>query len=243
MPARRQYTRELLAAVQAAAERYADHWCTQGATANNAPPRLRVMAGAGEGVPVAYAPRSKSDPRPWVEYNPADGSEVWRYNGRSCWPVEYTADQERIPGWDVRRSVMTRCRAQGVTTWGASDSAGTYCVYVFADGSEVTWSGESADHDVSNLHPVSEHHAFSAMWSELGDQRDAVRLFETSRYDDDSTALVQWIVSLAEEHGRAEQEYSSDSDADAAAVAEWQARTGSTITALDDRADVQQRRA
>ncbi|MGP3950822.1 hypothetical protein [Streptomyces sp. 7N604] len=227
MPKRRTYTRELLTARTNAYEAYLAH--------RGEEPMLRIVAGHSGGTPVAYQPRNPRDPRPWVEYNGATGEELFRYTGRECWTVPVDTHSEIIPSQTVARSVYLRLAAEGIACEAWCDSAGTHARYTFADQSEVTWAGTDLyGTECSNLHPIGEHGSLQGHWmqNEQPPYEEDLRDFATGTYAADSAALVAWMVSLADRHGRTWQKYASPRD-DAAAFT-WQQRTGGVIAADTD---------
>ncbi|MGY3056138.1 hypothetical protein ACVWZD_000382 [Streptomyces sp. TE3672] len=226
MTKRRDYTRELITARDKA---YWAHHQHHG-DAQDSPPMLRVMAGFGPGIPVAYEPRSKSDPLPWVEYNGDTGTAEFRYTGRECWTAPVEKRNEIVVRQIIARSVYRRLATEGITCADEGDSAGTYACYTFADDSEVTWSGTSRyGAQVSNHHPIGEHGSLGAHWRQREQPPYAEELvdFATGNYAADSAALVAWMVSLADRHGRRHQEHATAQDTEAALS--WQKSTGGLI--------------
>ncbi|MGC5264101.1 hypothetical protein ACPXCO_24085 [Streptomyces cyaneofuscatus] len=222
----RNYTRELITARDKAYQAHHQHH----GEAQDRPPMLRVMAGFGDGVPVAYEPRSKSDPLPWVQYNGDTGTAEFRYTGRECWTAPVEKNNEIVVRQIIARSVYRRLAAEGIACGGWGDSAGTYARYTFADDSEVTWSGtDRYGAEVSNHHPIGEHGSLGAHWMQREQPPYAEETpdFATGNYAADSAALVAWMVSLAERHGRRHQEYAAAEDTEAALS--WQRSTGGFI--------------
>ncbi|MFH8257574.1 hypothetical protein [Streptomyces roseolus] len=231
MTHRRNYTRELITKRNSAYRAHRAHYGDEPAR----PSMLRVMAGTGSGLPVAYEPRSKSDPRPWVEYNGDTGTGNWRYSGRECWTAPVDQSNKVIARQTIARSVYMRLAAAGIACEGWRDSAGTYARYTFADDSEVTWAGTDLyGAEVSNHHPIGEHGSLGAHWTqhEQLPHQEAVPDFATGNYATDSAALVAWMIGLADRHGRRYQEHATSEDS-AAALA-WQQATGGFIATAAD---------
>ncbi|MGW3387315.1 hypothetical protein [Streptomyces cinereoruber] len=231
MTLRRNYTRELITKRDAAYQAHRDHRGDE----HDRPPMLRVMAGTGPGLPVAYEPRSKSDPLPWVEYNGDTGTSNWRYNGRECWTAPVEKSNKVIARQTIARSVYRRLAAAGIACEGRGDRAGTYARYTFVDNSEVTWSGTDLyGAEVSNHHPIGEHGSLSAYWmqNEQPPYEEEGLEFATGNYATDSAALVAWIIGLADRHGRRHQEHATKEDTDAALA--WQQATGGCIATTAD---------
>ncbi|MET7490199.1 hypothetical protein [Streptomyces sp. NPDC005538] len=231
MPKRRNYTRELITKRDTAYEAHRYHH----GDAQDRPPMLRVMAGFGPGIPVAYEPRSKSDPLPWVEYNGDTGTANLRYSGRECWTAPVEQRNEIIARQTIARSVYRRLAAAGIACEGWSDSAGTHARYTFADNSEVTWSGTDCyGAEVSNHHTIGEHGSLGAHWmqQEQPPQAEELPEFATGNYATDSAALVAWMIALADRHGRRHQQHATTQDIDA--VLAWQKATGGFIATSTD---------
>ncbi|MEU7028805.1 hypothetical protein AB0A60_19210 [Streptomyces sp. NPDC046275] len=231
MTKRRNFTRELITKRDAAYQAHRYHHGDE----HDRPPMLRVMAGFGPGLPVAYEPRSKSDPLPWVEYNGDTGIGNWRYNGRECWTAPVEKHNEIIARQTISRSVYLRLAAAGIACEGWGDSAGTHARYTFADNSEVTWSGTDVyGAEVSNHHPIGEHGSLGAHWMqhEQPPYLEELPEFATGNYATDSAALVAWMIGLADRHGRRHQEHATQEDT-AAALA-WQQATGGFIATTAD---------
>ncbi|MEU3640962.1 hypothetical protein AB0H23_32655 [Streptomyces albogriseolus] len=202
---------------------------------NERPPLLRVMAGFSTGCPVAYEPRRKSDPRPWVEYNGDTGTPRFRYTGRECWTAPVDDHNKIITRQAVSRSVYRRLAAAGIACEGHSDSAGSYAQYTFADNSQVTWSGTDLyGREVLNHHPIGEHGSLSAHWmqEEQPPHTKEAPEFATGDYGTDSADLVAWMIGLADRHGRRHQEHATQEDTDAALA--WQQATGGFIATAAD---------
>ncbi|MFJ5819412.1 hypothetical protein ACIQGT_36800 [Streptomyces sp. NPDC093108] len=231
MAKRRKYTRELITARDNA---YQDHLHHQG-PAQDRPAKLRVMGGFGSVVPVAYEPRSRRDPLPWVQYDGDTGAAQLRYTGRECWTAPVDKQNEIVAPQTISRSIYRRLAAEGITCEGWGDSAGTYACYTFADASQVTWSGTDLyGAEVSNHHPIGEHGSLGAHWIQEGQPpyNEELPDFATGNYAADSAALVAWMVALADLHGRRHQEHASVEDI--AAARTWQEHTGGFIATADD---------
>jgi hypothetical protein len=224
MPKPRQYTRELLTARAESLEAFR---AGRG-------PLVRVVAGCGPNpYPVQYAPRTVTDPRPWVEWSVHTGQEVWRHTGRECWTV--AAGEHDGRGWEVERPVCARLAHLGVAMvqesvrgreeWSALS-------YVFADGSAVRVTGEDVHgRAVSMRHTVGEHGAFAWEWHAadgMHEKRGRVTPGPMGpNFGRDADTLVGMVVYLADKHGRAWQEGAAEPLNEAARA--WGERTGAAL--------------
>jgi len=201
----RQYTKELLSDRAASARAYRE----------GRGPIRRVVAGASSApVPVEYAPRSVSDPRPWVQWHYDDGTEEFRFSGRECW-AEPVPEQDRAADlWAVERSIVLRLAACGVAM--EQDPNRELASHLFADGSEVNIWGDdvTGTRMWSMRHTTGEHGRLRWSWVSADGSRETIGEFPADGQDPsfgrDSAALVETIVSLAREHGPAWQQYARE---------------------------------
>ncbi|MFD8335510.1 hypothetical protein ACFV42_23050 [Streptomyces solisilvae] len=202
MPKRRQYSRELLSARAQSVKAYRE----------GRGPLLRIVAGWGSdsiAMPVEYAPRTKGDPRPWVQWNQHDGTEGFRFSGRECWAQQVTEEGREPEFWSVERTVLLRLAARGIAMVQERGRRWSALSYVFADGSGVSVTGE----DVNGLfpssvrHTVGEHGRLSWRWDSADGSRERggeIPGGETGpNFGRDSVALIMAVASLAARHGRA----------------------------------------
>ncbi|AEM88842.1 hypothetical protein [Streptomyces violaceusniger] len=226
MAKRRQYTRELLSA---RAESVTAHTEGRG-------PLLRIVAGWGGesgAMPVQYAPRSKGDPRPWVQWNQHDGSEGFRFTGRDCWAQPVTDDNAAPEFWAVERTILTRLAARGIAMVQERGQDWSYLSYVFADGSAVVVYGGDVNGLAENSvrHTVGEHGRLSWHWMSANGTREREGEIpegeQGADFGRDSVALIMAVTTLAARHGRAWQQDARD-DLNAAAH-QWAQENGAEL--------------
>ncbi|MFI9771885.1 hypothetical protein ACIHJG_34225 [Streptomyces sp. NPDC052415] len=100
-------------------------------------------------------------------------------------------------------AVLALLAAAGIHSKADSEGkvAGSYGVYEFADGGQLTWGTQSnTGAENSITHPVSAHGRLGGFY--IDDERDETREFTTGDFNTDAAAFVAWVSDLANRHGR-----------------------------------------
>ncbi|WP_102922295.1 hypothetical protein [Streptomyces noursei] len=101
----------------------------------------------------------------------------------------------------VFHAILNRLTARDIRCQPQTDVSGDYATYHFADGSHITWGAHSNTGVENSIHPITAHSSLNVFHNSPENNRD----FETGDYATDSAALIDWVTTLAERHGRAPQ--------------------------------------
>ncbi|MEU5241682.1 hypothetical protein ACH4UR_35830 [Streptomyces lydicus] len=101
----------------------------------------------------------------------------------------------------VYHAILDRLTAYDLHCRTHTEGSDTYGSYHFSDGSHITWGAHSNTGAENSTHPISAHRALNV----YHDRSDENRNFETGDYPTDSAALIDWVITLADQHGRPSQ--------------------------------------